>query len=928
MKKILHCLLCLILALTLTNPIMAKEKLKDDGAYHVVNVNEKGDNEIIETFDSYAQAKVAHTLLKSRYHNLGITYGTTFLTIEYGVIAFDRAKDCSLNVTFTNDANGEDGYTNGCYGVDAAFLENNVNAGKVKFALSGVIGWIDGEQVTLYPIEQVKKSNAYSIQNGYLYHHIANDLFANSYNTDVKLFKAPSYMKEDTLYYSYDGHYFYEDFRAMIQDYRSQSHTSSINAQDPFYQYYQYISQRSTSKYDEAQLASYFEDELAINDTITSFYDKDNHIHDILTQSLLPSAIPAFLQYQNMYGANALLSLSLSMNESALGKSTLAFSRNNVFGHAAYDSDVEKNASRYQSTSVSVYAHDLHYISNAYANPEAFQWNGGFLGDKNAGMNVKYASDPYWGEKAAQYAFEIDEALKGLDQDQYCLGITNQKEIMVYQEASTKSTGIYRVKKGSVFSFILLERIENKEGTFYRVQSDPALDHKKSMNSDGTYSFVDSYGYIKADTIETIIHPDQLKAKNYIPITFEAAGGKFYPNQDSITIQIENGMLPSIVAPTKEHALFKGWNQELTKATKPVTYTAEYDEVIEILLSNKPMSEYAYGDMLDVKDGELTIVYADKEKETIPLQSDMISGYDAKKEGKQTLTITYAGCTTTYEIEVSKAKQEQLASLSATADELIRNYYGKTELSKESIDQLTQFKERIKGTIVNAFSSNQIRALDTIFQENVSPLSIIIKDAHYDLSVSGLSLAIQDQSIWNAIFPKTIVLQVKDAISKQEKELVQKVVNANHTRLEDTFSISGKDDFGGLQANSELLFSIQKPEQNADRDYQIYYIEGQDVYQLPTTQSQHRIQFQTEKIGSFAIVSSSNSAQVEGKDIVENNTIKDNGINYIHRFIVLPISLLLIIGIIWISIHYYLKKKGLRIRIPKRKHKKHRKESI
>lgn len=115
---------------------------------------------------------------------------------------------------------------------------------------------------------------------------------------------------------------------------------------------------RSTSKYDEAQLASYFEDELAINDTITSFYDKDNHIHDILTQSLLPSAIPAFLQYQNMYGANALLSLSLSMNESALGKSTLAFSRNNVFGHAAYDSDVEKNASRYQSTSVSVYAHD------------------------------------------------------------------------------------------------------------------------------------------------------------------------------------------------------------------------------------------------------------------------------------------------------------------------------------------------------------------------------------------------------------------------------------------------------------------------------------------------------------------------------------------------------------------------------------------
>lgn len=34
--------------------------------------------------------------------------------------------------------------------------------------------------------------------------------------------------------------------------------------------------------------------------------------------------------------------LSLALNESASGRSALSYNRNNLFGHAAYDSDVEK----------------------------------------------------------------------------------------------------------------------------------------------------------------------------------------------------------------------------------------------------------------------------------------------------------------------------------------------------------------------------------------------------------------------------------------------------------------------------------------------------------------------------------------------------------------------------------------------------------
>ena len=32
---------------------------------------------------------------------------------------------------------------------------------------------------------------------------------------------------------------------------------------------------------------------------------------------------------------------------------------------------------------------------------------------KNRGANVKYASDPFWGEKAASFSYEIDKYLSG-----------------------------------------------------------------------------------------------------------------------------------------------------------------------------------------------------------------------------------------------------------------------------------------------------------------------------------------------------------------------------------------------------------------------------------------------------------------------------------------------------------------------------------
>ena len=40
-----------------------------------------------------------------------------------------------------------------------------------------------------------------------------------------------------------------------------------------------------------------------------------------------------------------------------------------------------------------------YYISRGYSDPEDWRYFGGYLGNKGSGANVKYASDPFWGEK-------------------------------------------------------------------------------------------------------------------------------------------------------------------------------------------------------------------------------------------------------------------------------------------------------------------------------------------------------------------------------------------------------------------------------------------------------------------------------------------------------------------------------------------------
>lgn len=310
------------------------------------------------------------------------------------------------------------GYVNHMYVEDAPILEDNGNSAKIL--VSGLEAWINKNtsnteyDMVVVPLNQVKNPSYYIVMNGELRHFISSDITGTSGHT-ITIGKAPSYLTAGVRYFSYDGIYFYngEDIETglnnLMNDYKSGSRARSVNPNNPHYLYYNYLPFRSKTVYTAVEL----------NKAIEA---------NTQTTSKLRGIGEALKDAEQTYGVNAILALGVAINESAWGMSPISQSKNNLFGLNAVDSNPTGAADTYTSPSASVTEFSKNYISRGYADPADWRYNGGFLGNKKLGANVRYASDPYWGEKAAQHAFTIDKYLSRsvsslLDTDLYQLAI-------------------------------------------------------------------------------------------------------------------------------------------------------------------------------------------------------------------------------------------------------------------------------------------------------------------------------------------------------------------------------------------------------------------------------------------------------------------------------------------------------------------------
>ena len=287
-----------------------------------------------------------------------------------------------------------DGYTSGSYGADAAYLGTDKN-GDIRFMLAGVKATVDKDLVELVEYSDVADHvSYYKVSNGKLYHYISQNLNKKTAST-INNGPAPSYLKSGTKYYSYDGHYFYDDYSVMSADYQNGSHDSAVNAGEKFTNYFQFLDMNKSTAYSADELES-----------ILNKAMKNAGIDP--SSSKLTGTAGIFIKYQEKYGVNALLSLGIAINESGWGTSGIANKKNNLFGLNAVDSSPGESANYFETVDDCIREFMDKWMARGYLKDGSWKNYGEFLGNKDEGINVKYASDPYWGEKAAAHAWNLD----------------------------------------------------------------------------------------------------------------------------------------------------------------------------------------------------------------------------------------------------------------------------------------------------------------------------------------------------------------------------------------------------------------------------------------------------------------------------------------------------------------------------------------
>ena len=232
---------------------------------------------------------------------------------------------------------------------------------RLAITISGLSGYMKTED--LQALDASKDFIPYYESDGHrLYHYVAQ-------NASIPVAAHLSDMEVGKKYYSADG-----------------LHFDGFNLENPFL------------FKDLTEATNYSAEDL---DKVFSLLNIDN--------SLLENKGATFKEAEEHYHINALYLLAHSALESAWGRSQIANDKNNFFGIAAYDTSPYDSAKKFDDVDKGILG-AAKWIRENYIDRGRDH-----LGNKATGMNVRYASDPYWGEKIASIMMNINSRLGGKD---------------------------------------------------------------------------------------------------------------------------------------------------------------------------------------------------------------------------------------------------------------------------------------------------------------------------------------------------------------------------------------------------------------------------------------------------------------------------------------------------------------------------------
>ena len=460
MKKIFIRLLVICLLVPFIGTFESQEvqaqELSSCG-YEVAYINDDGSFSTVSCYSDYSSAKTKMKQLGGDHvvrHNSSLS-PTKIIAMNSG-IAYSYARNGATINIYQNVADRSIYYKQTYVGrhyelnyVDTERYLGN-GTGMIEVYVNGFHGFTDLEYTDLVPSKYLR--NGISIQlggnnpytkeaafyvicsqnyyeakttNGYkeLIYHIYRGYSANnSYgeSSSIVIGVAPSEMEEGRKYYSRDGVNFYSD-------------DTFNNYAFTYYNYYQFLPLRSKTNISA--------------DTLNSYVSSYN-------RSVMIGSGQYFIDAQNKYGINALLMFAMACHESANGTSSYAIDRNNLFGWNAFDADPSQ-ASRFSSVVNCVNEHAGINL-RGYVDITDGRFFSSSLGNKGSGLNVKYASDPYWGMEIASIAYAIDKLSTNrngslTDYNYYSLSLIKDFDIEVKASASDSAKTLYTTQYGPYY---------------------------------------------------------------------------------------------------------------------------------------------------------------------------------------------------------------------------------------------------------------------------------------------------------------------------------------------------------------------------------------------------------------------------------------------------------------------------------------------
>ena len=203
-------------------------------------------------------------------------------------------------------------------------------------------------------------------------------------------------------HYTTDGRFLYHEL-SPYTSIRVAPHTSAMKIGKKYYS-------KDGEHFDGFTIKNRF---LFKNLTEPTNYSADelNRVYSMMNirNSRLAGKGAIFKEAEKRYGINALYLMAHSALESAWGRSQIANDKNNFFGIAAYDTSPYDSAKKFDDVDKGILG-AAKWIRENYIDRGRDH-----LGNKVTGMNVRYASDPYWGEKIASIMMNINSRLGGKD---------------------------------------------------------------------------------------------------------------------------------------------------------------------------------------------------------------------------------------------------------------------------------------------------------------------------------------------------------------------------------------------------------------------------------------------------------------------------------------------------------------------------------